>query len=86
MVQQENGGLWTHGTVVGSSDHNHNNRSYTIRVTKQAISSPETGNTSTQHPSQLNNTSGTNLLSIQMILWTKYENTMNTLPIWDAKQ
>ena len=33
-VQQEKGGLWTHGTVVGRGDHNHNNRSYTIRVTK----------------------------------------------------
>ena len=34
MVQQENGGPWTHGTVVGRDDHNHGNRSYTIRLTK----------------------------------------------------
>ena len=33
-VQQEDGGPWTHGTVVGRGDHIHNNRSYTIRVTK----------------------------------------------------
>ena len=34
VVQWQNGGLWTHGTVVGGGDHNHNNRSYTIRITK----------------------------------------------------
>ena len=33
-VQQEDGGLWTHGTVVGRGDPSHKNRSYTIRVTK----------------------------------------------------
>ena len=31
-VQQENGGLWTHGKIVGTGDHSHNNRSYTIRI------------------------------------------------------
>ena len=33
MVQQEDGGLWTHGTVVRTGDHNHHNRSYTIQLT-----------------------------------------------------
>ena len=34
VVQCKDGGLWTHGTIVGKGDHNHNNRSYIIRVTK----------------------------------------------------
>ena len=34
VVQWEDGRPWTHGTVVGKRDHNHNNRSYTICVTK----------------------------------------------------
>ena len=67
-VQQEDGGPWMHATVVGSGDHSHNNRSYIIKVTKQDISSPETVNTSEQHPSQLSNTYGTNVFSIQRIL------------------
>ena len=33
-VQQEDGGLWTHSTVVGKGNHNHHNRSYKIQVTK----------------------------------------------------
>ena len=33
-VQREDGGPWTHGTIVGTDDHNHNNRSYTISVTR----------------------------------------------------
>ena len=33
-VQQEDGGPCTHGTVVGRGNHKHNNKSYTIRVTK----------------------------------------------------
>ena len=32
-VQQENGGPWTHGTVVGTGDHNHHDKSYTIQLT-----------------------------------------------------
>ena len=34
VVQWEDGGLQTHGTVVGRPDHNHNNRSYIICITK----------------------------------------------------
>ena len=34
VVQQEGGGLWTHGTMVGRGYHNHNNRSYIIYITK----------------------------------------------------
>ena len=34
VVQWEDGGLWTHGTVVGRGDHNHGNRSYLIRISK----------------------------------------------------
>ena len=30
VVQQEDGGPWTHGIVVGKGDHNHNNWSYNI--------------------------------------------------------
>ena len=30
VVQHEDGKPWTHGTVVGTHDHNHNNRSYII--------------------------------------------------------
>ena len=33
VVQQEDGGPWTHGMVVGMGDHNHHNRSYTIQIT-----------------------------------------------------
>ena len=33
VVQQEDGGLWTHGTIVGKGDHHHHNRSYKIQVT-----------------------------------------------------
>ena len=32
-VQWEDGGLWTHGTIVGKGDHNHHNCSYKIQVT-----------------------------------------------------
>ena len=32
-VLQEDGGPWTQGTIVGRSNHNHNNRSYTIQIT-----------------------------------------------------
>ena len=35
MAQSEDGGSWTHGTVVGRGDHNHNDRSYTMRVTQK---------------------------------------------------
>ena len=34
VVQQEDGGKWTDGRVFGRGDHNHSNRSYTIRLTK----------------------------------------------------
>ena len=33
VVQWEDGGLWTHGTIVGTGDHNHNNQSYIIQLT-----------------------------------------------------
>ena len=33
VVWWEDGGLWTHGTIVGTGDHNHNNHSYTIQIT-----------------------------------------------------
>ena len=32
-VQQEDGGLWTHGTVVGTGNHNHHDRSYIVQLT-----------------------------------------------------
>ena len=31
-VQQEDGGLWTHRTIVGKGDHNHHNISYIIQI------------------------------------------------------
>ena len=34
VVQQEDGGAWTHGTIVGTDNHSHINRSYTIRITR----------------------------------------------------
>ena len=34
VVQCEDGGPWTHGTVEIKGDHNHNDRSYTIWVTR----------------------------------------------------
>ena len=33
MVQWEDKGLWTHGTIVGKGNHNHHNQSYKIQVT-----------------------------------------------------
>ena len=30
VVQQEGGGPWTHGTVVGAGDHNHHDCTYII--------------------------------------------------------
>ena len=33
VVQWEDGGLWTHGTIVGTGDHNHNNHLYTKQLT-----------------------------------------------------
>ena len=32
-VQWEGGGPWTHGTIVGTGDHSHNDHSYTIQLT-----------------------------------------------------
>ena len=36
-VQQEDGGLWSHGTIVGKGNHNHHNRSYKIQLTTTGI-------------------------------------------------
>ena len=36
VVQLEEDGPWTHGTVEGKEDHNQNNRYYTIHITKTA--------------------------------------------------
>ena len=33
-AQQEDRGLWTHGTVMGKGNYNHHNRSYKMQVTK----------------------------------------------------
>ena len=33
VIQQEDGGPWTHGTIVGTADHNHHDRAYTIQLT-----------------------------------------------------
>ena len=33
VVQWEDEGSWTHGTIVGKSDHNHHNWSYKIQIT-----------------------------------------------------
>ena len=35
VAQQEDAGPWNHITVVGKGDQNHNNRSYTIHITRQ---------------------------------------------------
>ena len=32
-VQQEDGGLWTHGTIVEKREHNCHDQSYTIQLT-----------------------------------------------------
>ena len=32
VVQREDRGPWTHGTIIGKGDHNHHNRSYKIHV------------------------------------------------------
>ena len=34
VVQQEDRGLWTHGTIEDKGDHNHHDRSYKICITK----------------------------------------------------
>ena len=34
VVQQEDGGPWTQGTIEGESDQNHHDRSYPIHITK----------------------------------------------------
>ena len=34
VVQHDDGGLWTHGTVEGKGAHNHHDRSYNISITK----------------------------------------------------
>ena len=33
-VEREDSDRWTHGTIVGMGDYNHNNQSYIIRVIK----------------------------------------------------
>ena len=33
VVQWEDRGPWTHGTIIGKGNHNHHNRSYCIQVT-----------------------------------------------------
>ena len=33
VVQQEDCGPWTHGTIVGTGDHNHHHKSYMIQLT-----------------------------------------------------
>ena len=34
VVQCEDGGPWTHGTIEGKGNHNHHDRSYKIHITK----------------------------------------------------
>ena len=34
VVQWEDGGPWTHGTVEGKGDHDHHDRSYNIHITR----------------------------------------------------
>ena len=33
MVQHEDGGPWTHGTIVYTADHNHHHHAYAIQLT-----------------------------------------------------
>ena len=33
VVQHKDRGLWTHGTIVGTGDHNHHDCAYTIQLT-----------------------------------------------------
>ena len=33
VVQCEDGGPWTHGTIVGTGDHNHHEHAYAIQLT-----------------------------------------------------
>ena len=33
VVQQEDSGLWTHGTIVGMGDHNHHDKLYMMQLT-----------------------------------------------------
>ena len=33
VVDWEDGGPWTHGTIIGKGDHNHHNMVYKIQVT-----------------------------------------------------
>ena len=42
VVQQEDGGLWTHGTIVGTGDQNHHDKSYTIQLQSMADASHAT--------------------------------------------
>ena len=44
-VQCEDGGPWTHGTVVNMGNHNHHDRSYIIQLTKMADTFQETDGT-----------------------------------------
>ena len=73
-VQCEDGGLWTHGTIVDTGDHNHHNHAYTIQLTPMADKSCTTDDTSNPHQSQQTHTYSTmqqhNLTSRQIHWWT----------------
>ena len=55
MVNCKDGGLWTHGTVVGRGDCNHNNRSYLICITKtgQIVTKQETYQSNTHNSTKI---------------------------------
>ena len=72
VVQHEDGGPWIHGTIEGKGDHSHNDRSYTIQVTKtgQLISS----NSKHVKPTQI---------TAEQYLWDQLDNNIVRDPLED---
>ena len=60
VVQQEDGRPWTHGTIVGTGDHNHHDRSYMIHLTTMADESCATDDTTNPHQLLWTHTYSTN--------------------------
>ena len=65
-VQQEDGGVWTHGTIVGICNHCQKSRSYTIQITTTGCIVAMNSKHIKITPIAAENMSGINLFDIQM--------------------
>ena len=75
VVQHEDGGPWTHETIVGTGHHNHHDHAYTIQLTTNGRQITQNRLHSNPYQSQKTHTYGTtqqNNLTQEWIHWQTY--------------